>query len=317
MAPARVLAWTYNHMTSPPHPIFEQFTRYKGPVKDGWIAMDFLGTTARREFLQSAIGPTPSYLETNYPPANEDLYAWIDLLTAVLGAGQSFTMMELGAGFGLWSMRAAKAVQQRRGIPFKIVAVEAEPHHFSWLNITFADNGLNPADHRLIEAAVSDSPGTALFYVASPDLESSTPREWWGQSLIKDYEAVAEMAGSTGEGRPVAVLKSGWRGVEVARITLNELLGEHELVDFIHMDVQGQELPAVRASIDLLDEKVKYLHIGTHSREIETELREILGRHRWTCHADWPGNQEQRTPFGVLRLQDGIQSWANPKFCSD
>ena len=80
-------------------------------------------------------------------------------------------MMELGAGYGLWSIRAAKAVQQRRGIPFKIVAVEAEPHHFSWLNATFADNGLNPADHRLIEAAVSDR-GTALFYIASPDLES-------------------------------------------------------------------------------------------------------------------------------------------------
>jgi len=301
---------------TPTHPIFEKFVRYKGPAKDGSIVLDFLGTTARREFLQSAIGSGPSYLETNYPPVNEDLFAWIDLLTAVLGAGQSFTMMELGAGYGPWSIRAAKAVQQRRGIPFKIVAVEAEPDHFLWLKANFADNGLSVTDHRLIDAAVSDTPGTALFYVASPDAESSQPREWYGQCLVKDYEAVAEVVESSHGGRAVAVLKSGWRGVEVSRITLNDILREHQLVDLIHMDVQGQELPAIRASIDLLDSRAKYLHIGTHSREIETELREIFGRHGWTCRADWPGNREQHTPFGTIVLEDGIQSWSNPKLCS-
>ena len=85
---------------TPAHPIFKEFVRYKGPAKEGSIVLDFLGTTARREFLQSAIGTGPSYLETNYPPVNEDLFAWIDLLTAVVDAGQSFTMMELGAGYG-------------------------------------------------------------------------------------------------------------------------------------------------------------------------------------------------------------------------
>jgi hypothetical protein len=153
-------------MTLPHHPVFEQFPRYKGPAKEGSITLDFLGTTARREFLQSTISNGPSYLETNYPAANEDLFAWIDLLTAVLDAGQSFTMMELGAGYGLWSMRAAKAVQLRRGIPFQIVAVEAEPDHFLWLTENFADNGLSVTDHRLIESAFSNTSGTALFYVA-------------------------------------------------------------------------------------------------------------------------------------------------------
>ena len=301
-------------MTTPPHAIFEQFTQHKGPVREGWIALDFLGTTARREFLQSWISPTPSYGE-NYPPADEDLFAWIDLLTAVLSAGESFTMMELGAGYGLWSIRAAKAVQQRRGIPFKLVAVEAEPHHFSWLNVTFADNGLNPADHNLVEAAVSDSPGKALFYVASPDLESSAPREWWGQSLIKDYEVVGEWLGSSDEERPVAMLKSGWRSVEVARITLNELLREHALVDFIHMDLQREELPAVRSSIEALDRKVKFLQIGTHSDEIEAGLREILSGHGWICRADYPGNGIRQTHYGEMTFQDGVQSWANPKLC--
>jgi FkbM family methyltransferase len=303
-------------MTPPPHPVFEEFTQYKGQVKEGYIALDFLGTTARREFLQSWISPTPSYGE-NYPAADEDVFAWIDLLTAVLNAGQSFTMMELGAGYGLWSIRAAKAVQQRRGIPFRLVAVEAEPHHFSWLNVTFVDNGLNPADHSLVEAAVSDSPGTALFYVASPDLESSAPREWWGQSLIKDYEIVAEWVGSPDEERPIAMLKSGWRSVEVPRVTLNELLRDHALVDFIHMDLQREELPTVRSSIEALDQKVKFLQIGTHSDEIEAGLREILLGHGWRCRADYAGNGTRQTRYGELIFQDGVQSWSNPRLYED
>src|SRR5258708_3161911 len=72
----------------------------------------------------------------------------------------------------------------------------------------------------------------------------------------------------------------------------------------------------VGGSIDWRDRRVKYFHIGTHSREIETEIREIFGRFGWTCRADWPGNREQQTPFGTIVLEDGVQSWANPKLCS-
>jgi len=294
-------------------PIFEQFKRYKGPVPEGSIAVDFLGTMVRREFIPSSIEPSTPVVETIYPQANEDIFAWVDLLNAVLKAGDSFTMMELGAGYGIWSVRAAKAIQQRRGIPFKLVAIEAEPQHFAWLQIHFADNGLNPADHTLVAAAVSDQPGTALFYIASPDAEASRPNEWWGQSLIKDYESVGEVTGKCHQGHAVAVLQSGWQSVEVAKVTLNDLLVSHSLVDFIHMDIQREELPVVRASIEALNQKVKFLHIGTHSEEIEDGLKEILNLHGWQCRADFAGGGTRSTSYGDLAFQDGVQSWANPR----
>jgi len=103
---------------------------------------------------------------------------------------------------------------------------------------------------------------------------------------------------------------------DAARQQALDLLADYAVVDLIHMDVQGQELPVVRASIELIDSRVKYFHIGTHSREIETELRQIFGSHHWTCRADFPGNREHHTPFGTIVLEDGIQSWSNPKFCS-
>lgn len=279
--------------------------------------MDFLGTTVRREFVQSWIEPsTTPQVETLYPPANEDIFAWIDLLTAVTTAHDRFTMMELGAGYGLWSVRAAKAVEQKRKIPIRIIAVEAEPQHFAWLQLHFRDNGIDPALHTLVEAAVSDAPGTALFYVASPDAEASKPNEWWGQSLIQDHEAVDIVTEDSGRGRPVAVLKSGWQSVEVSKIALRDLLRDCDLIDFVHIDIQREELPAVRSSIDMLDEKVKYLHIGTHSEEIERGLRAILQQHGWQCRADYPGNGKRHTRFGEMDFVDGVQSWANPRLVS-
>jgi FkbM family methyltransferase len=298
-----------------PHPIFNQFQRYRGPVREGSIILDFLGTTARREFLQSWIAPSPAFVETLYPEENEDLFAWIDLLTAVLEAEGRFTMFELGAGYGLWSVRGAKAAQQYAGLRSRLLAAEAEPLHFAWLQLHFPDNGLDPSEHQLVEAAVSDCAGVAHFYISSPNAEESKPNEWWGQSLIKDYEVVSEVTERKHQGRAVIELTTGWKSVEVAKVAMKNLLVNYDLVDFIHMDIQREELPAVRSSIEELDGRVKYVHIGTHSDEIEAGLREIFLQHGWVCRADYPGNGRRQTPFGELTFQDGVQSWSNPKLC--
>ena len=52
-------------------------------------------------------------------------------------------MIELGAGYGRWLVRAATALQQVKDLPFQLIGVEAEPQHFKWLLQHFKDNGLN------------------------------------------------------------------------------------------------------------------------------------------------------------------------------
>ncbi len=69
-------------------------------------------------------------------------------------------MVDLGAGFGRWLVKGATAVRQCHGdLPIRLIGVEAEPTHFEWLKQHFNDNGLDPAQHELIEAAV-DGAGT-------------------------------------------------------------------------------------------------------------------------------------------------------------
>ena len=88
------------------------------------------------------------HIAPEYPPFDDEYFEWIDLLEAVAGATNRFTMLELGAGFGRWTARAAAAAQQRN-LEYTLVAVEAEPTHFDWMLQNLQDNGLKLDDCRL------------------------------------------------------------------------------------------------------------------------------------------------------------------------
>jgi hypothetical protein len=79
------------------------------------------------------------------------------------------------------------------------------------------------------------------------------------------------------------------------------------------MDIEGQELPVIRATIDALDKQVKRLHIGTHGREIEDGLRGFLLAHGWSCWADYSLFSTSETPWGVISFENGVQGWVNPR----
>jgi len=279
---------------------------------------DVLGTKIRQEFVAELFTlPEMSLWQTGYPPANEDYLEWIDLLESVVEARDSYTMVELGAGFGRWVVRAAFAVKQHHAsMPCRLIAVEAEPLMYQWMRMHFEDNSVDPTRHRLIHAASSGECGHALFYVGGPrggawDLPTN---KWYGQCLAKDYDVSGEYE-KDGEyqGFPVRLHKSGWRSIQVPSVTLKELMSDVSRVDFLDMDIEGQELPVVRSSIVEMDAKVKRVHIGTHSPEIEAELRDILSKHGWCSLRDYPIATRQETPWGPIEFGNGVQSWVNPR----
>ena len=106
---------------------------------------------------------------------------------------------------------------------------------------------------------------------------------------------------------------TGWRSICIPKISLSGLLKDLERVDLIDMDIEGQELPSIRSAIEALDVKVKRLHIGTHSTEIESDLRELLSRHGWKCLADYSVFSTNQTPWGNVSFENGVQSWVNPR----
>ena len=90
--------------------------------------------------------------------------------------------------------------------------------------------------------------------------------------------------------------------------------GEYPYVDLVDMDLQGAEADVVDECLDLLNTRVRRLHIGTHSPEIEQRLRKTLDGAGWILIRDLPMHTETGTRWGPVHCIDGVQSWFNPAF---
>ena len=234
------------------------------------------------------------------------------MLEAVESAGDTFSMVELGAGYGRWSVRGFLAARQRGINRIRIIAVEAEPQHAAWLRRCLEINGMTGPLISVEEAAVSVCAGESYFAVKQPqNIEPFQAREWYGQFMFPRH-ALGQETGECYNGHPAYALANEWTAVRVPTITLSHLLSGESVVDIVDMDIQSEEAAVVASSIADLTEKVKRLHIGTHSPEIEVTLTEVLTRAGWICLRSYPCNSVTQTPFGMVVFQDGLQSWINP-----
>jgi FkbM family methyltransferase len=280
------------------HPVFSRFERFRGTVPTEFH-VNFLGVMTRNAYtsgLFTARGwhfPPSGLVEPTYPLLDDEYFEWIDTLEAVLDAKQRFTAIELGAGFGRWLVNAAAAArQQRPDLEVRLIGVEAEPTHFQWMKQHFRDNGLDPEQHQLLEAAIDGADRTCSFYVGRPD-------EWWGQSIADPRRPITD---------------ASVRQVET--FSLKRLLSGLELVDLIDLDIEGAELVVLSSAIDELDRKVKRVHIGTHTREIERGLRALFWQHGWHKKTDAECDQTEPTEWGEIAFQNGVQTWINPRLAS-
>lgn len=275
------------------HDVFSRFSRWSGKVPEGSI-VNFLGVVTRARFWPPYVAvadgyPKDRYVKTEFPPFDEEYFEWIDLLEAVVTAESHFTMLELGAGWGRWIANAAAALKHIGGVPHTLIAVEAEPSHFDSMTEHLANNGVDPATVRLIRAAVAPADGKVGFQVG--DTQWGKPSDWYGQSI-------------------------GGSGV-VEAISLTTLLRPLKTVDLIDLDVQGAELDVLEAAPDALDEKVKKVHVGTHSPRNEEGLRSLFGRLGWVCARSFPSSATVGTEWGMISFQDGVQTWLNPAYSKE
>jgi FkbM family methyltransferase len=281
------------------------------------IIVDFIGSRTRRSYdaglgIRREFARVAEVVTPQYPAFDEEYFEWIDLLEAVEEATDTFVMMELGAGFGRWSMRAALAVRRKAGCHFHSVAVEAEPIHFRWMLDHFKDNDVNPVEHELIWAAVGATEGFAPFKIGEPS-------SWYGQSVAKapreplpDPQVRRRLKARSILGRPPAPATEKRGVMWVPCVTLNELIAPYPRVDLIDIDVQGHEVQVLEPAMALLNERVRRVHIGTHSTEIEAALREVFNAEGWRKLNDYPCQSRVSTPFGEIAFGDGVQTWLNP-----
>ena len=231
------------------HPLFYRFKPATDPFPPGFDR-DCVGSLVRFEFWHKPA------LNPGYPRISEQYFEWIAVLESVAEARDSFTMIELGAGYGLWSVRAALAIEQLRPRPVHLIAVEADPIHFEWLKQHFADNGIDAAKHTLIRAAISGRETPLPFLIGTPS-GAERPHEWYGQALADWAGQVVDPEAGCYGGFPVSIHENGWRSIEPPSVvTLAGILAKLDHVDFLDLDIQGAEYEVLRSDVEGLNAKV-------------------------------------------------------------
>jgi FkbM family methyltransferase len=274
--------------------VLTRFDCWEG-VWDSAYTLNFLGVKTRKNFHMEEIANLFDYgdvnansvIKTCYPPIDEEYFEWLVLLESIIDCEDKFTMMELGAGYGRWVVRGAFAAKKYKNVPYHLVALEAEPSHYQMLLEHFKDNDISVDKHDLLEAAVSEEDGEVDFIIGNA-------QTWYGQSIKKSNDENAT-------------------SVKVRAISLTSLLKNYTTIDLIDMDIQGSEFDIIGScNPDLLNQKVKRIHIGTHGREIEINLRAHFSNLGWRNVFDFPCNAVVDTDLGRIGFQDGVQSWKNP-----
>jgi FkbM family methyltransferase len=249
---------------------------------------DELDVTTRSNFVS---GETASMVGDPQP---HEAFEWMAFFDAIAEASAEFTMLEVGAGFGRWTVRAAAAIRRYRpDLKYRLVAVEAEPTHFEWLAMHTADNGVMPRSSEgtceLINAAVSRNRGEEPFYFGDP-------AAWYGQALVRP-----ENVGADAPIQPVAT------------VGLSEILEKLDRVDLIDLDIQGAELEVLTESASLLG-PIRRIYVETHSSVIDEGLVDLFERAdgNWSQVVAVPLGAHRPTPLGEADFGDGgVQFWVN------
>jgi FkbM family methyltransferase len=282
-------------------PVFREFLPWQGNVAAGFD-VNFLGQLTDvsfnkgwndRERMQQRYG-WPPYPSTT----DEEIFEWRFMLSAVLDAEASFTMVEAGAGYGRWLIGAARACALRRPeIECRLIGVEADPTHHQWMRKHFSDNGVNPDAHRLIFGAVADKDGEDAFVCGTE------PSAWYGQHLPYQEHHRTN-------------LEEGYTHLTVPTYSIPTILSDLDRVDLIDFDIQYAEGRVIPASMDVMTRKVKRVFVETHNSDIHEIVYRAFDSHGWKCRDKYGYAHGcpsvEATPYGAIRFQDGVQCWVNP-----
>jgi FkbM family methyltransferase len=268
------------------HPILMRYW-FSEPQSTNGFSINSLGSKTRLSYLSAG------FEHIDKPQPNAELFEWIDMLDAVYTAKSRVTVADFGAGYGRVLVNAAQAARQL-GKHFMLIGVEAERTHFEWMLEHFADNGVPPSQYMAVRAPVTAEPRTVFFTEGHPD-------EWYGQSVIESEHAAF----------------GNWlnaRVVTLQSVAASTVLHDFDRIDALHMDIQGEEVSVFKSMIDLVQSRVRRVHIGTHSREIDGEFEALFAALGWTPRFRFPcGAKGVQTDYGVIDFCDGVQSWINPE----
>jgi FkbM family methyltransferase len=290
--------------------VFEEFPPVPSEPQTGFI-VDFLGVRTRTAHATAFTSLDGRVFGTPVPVCDwfhAETIEYVGLLKSVLTARERYVALELGAGWGPWLISGATAARRRGITDIRLHGLEGDPVHFASMQTHFRDNGFDPDLHRLDNAAVGVKSGWATW----PKLANSS----------SDF-AMRPLACSGEDGSIASNWKDpDYRGaiydeyIDVEMLSFRSVLEREPLWDLVHIDVQGSESELCSASAELLNQRVRWLVIGMHSRKIDGDLIELFFRHGWVLENEKPTRFDYNSSMASLEAMtviDGTQVWRNPR----
>jgi FkbM family methyltransferase len=302
-------------------------TPWSGRVPEGYI-VDFLGILTKGSFLWNRTGPFDAYdVDTALPTLTtygEGLFEVAEWFYSAREATDQYVVVSLGAAYGAQLVGAWKVLQAINPLPARLVAVEPVPENCEWIRQHMSANGINPDDHWILQTALGSDNEPMLFPVGAPGtgltsgVETNSPeaRKALASTLrIRDQsDVVLEnilMYNATGLTHKLA---HGYTADVkfVSAMTLRDVLGPFERIDLLEVDIQGSEVPVISPCMDLINRRVRRLHVGTHGQDIHKTLRGMFSAAGWEFVFDYSPGARHVTERGSLEISDGILGLRNP-----
>jgi len=243
-------------------------------------------------------------------------------------ARDQFVSVELGAAWGPWISLTGTMARKMGFRNITLVGVEANRELLGFMRCHFGDNGLPVPDDsgtatnngirvEIIHGAISDRSGSGSFAAASwggriidPATDHrETPK--WKIGAIKYLKRLTNIGINHGN------TVSGGDPYTVPFYCIEDIIAKYPIVDYVHVDIQGEELKAIARSIDCMNARVRLMHIGTHSRIIEAGLLNLLLSNKWVllnekpCRFRFPLDPD--ADVVTRTVVDGSQVWVNPR----
>ena len=312
--------------------IFDDIAPWSGTPQRGFYA-DWLGSMTDATF-RAYLGVKPENIGGNFVatkrPTIADGEGWFESVNQVAAARDargSAVMVTLGACYGAQAVGSYLALQKINPMPCKIVAVEPEPVNIQWVAKHLSDNGIDPAQHWLVSSAISDNNRPVFFPVGVPgsgaqncfSTNEDGARAYYVQALIESgrtEEALRNLLLRNTTGLTKQLLPEAGFEAEItvmSAVTLKDILSPFDVVDYVEADIQQSEIIVFPPFMDLIDRKVRRVHIGTHGHEVHDELARLFREHGWNIVFDFAPNSEFSTSLGDFSTNDGVLSAKNPR----
>jgi FkbM family methyltransferase len=250
--------------------------------------------------LKGAPFPSDGY----FAPGIE--YAALAMALAAAIPRGAFSIAEIGAGWGPWIASSAALARANGVNALHVIGVEASPVRFAAMRRHLHINGIVP------EGAIPSGHDGDVTWRLEMCAASATDGVLYWPKVDNAHDA--GMAAST---TPEAA--QDYRGVavemqEVRAMSITSVLSEIDVLDLLHIDIQGSEFDLISMCRDTLDSKVRHMFVGTHSRKIEGDLIDHFFGSQWRLLREKPcqfySMADAPTLHG-LTYHDGAQLYVN------